>query len=176
MTAFLQEIGWLDGVAFCAIAFLVVRGFVRGCSGELGRLVAVCAAAALGFFGFAPVLRLVLSAGLFSANPHAGRLVAFLLLVVVCIALWLGLGRLLSEFIRLVVAQPFDAILGGIIGGVKAFVLIAALCTFGLLQPSERGREDFEKRSLAAQKLSPLLQRFTSTPAVKAKGGYDGSR
>ena len=78
MPTFIKEIGWVDAVAFGAVAFLVIRGFVRGCSGELGRLVAICAAAATGFFGFAPVSRLVLQAQLFQANPYAGRLIAFL--------------------------------------------------------------------------------------------------
>lgn len=162
MPTFLKEIGWVDAAAFGAVAFLVVRGFIRGCSGELGRLLAVCAAAGAGFLGFAPVSRLVLSAKLFSANPYAGRLVSFILLLVVCVAVWLFLSRTLSEALRLVVAQPFDAILGGIIGGLKAFILVAVLCTFGLLNPSEQGRTTFKDQSVAAQKLSPLLKRFTS--------------
>ncbi len=162
MPTFIKEIGWVDAVAFGAVAFLVIRGFVRGCSGELGRLVAICAAAATGFFGFAPVSRLVLQAQLFQANPYAGRLIAFLVLCVVCIALWLGLSRLLSELIRLVVAQPFDALLGGVIGGVEAFILVAVLCAFGLLNPSAEGRAQFREQSFAAQKLAPLLHRFTA--------------
>jgi uncharacterized membrane protein required for colicin V production len=162
MPAFLKELGWLDALALGTVSFLVLRGFVRGCSGELGRLVAVCTAAAIGFFGFAPVSRAVLSLSLFSANLYAGRLAAFILLFVVCIAVWLGLGRLLSEAIRLVVAQPFDAILGGLIGGLKAFILVAVLCAFGLLNPNAAERTRLQEQSLTAQKLSPLLKRITS--------------
>jgi len=159
---FLKEIGWLDGLALAAVAFLVLRGFVRGCSGELGRLVALGAATALGFFGFAPVSRLVLSAKLFNANLYAGRLVVFILLFVVCTALWLGLRSLLSEAIRLVVAQPFDSILGGIIGGIKAFIFVAVLCTFGLLNPNAAERKNLQEKSFTAQQFSPLLKKITS--------------
>lgn len=162
MLALLTEIGWLDALALGAVACLVILGFVRGCSGELGRLVAVCTAAAIGYFGFAPVSRSVLSVSLFSANLYAGRLAAFILLLVVCIAVWLGLSRLLSEAIRLVVAQPFDAILGGIIGGIKAFILLAVLCAFGLLNPNADERTRLQEHSVTAQKLSPLLKRITS--------------
>jgi len=158
----LKDIGWMDGLALGVIAFLVVLGFVRGCSGELGRLVAVGSAAALGFFGFAPVLRVVGSAKLFSANPYAVRLVTFILLFVVCIALWLGLRHLLAEGIKLVVAQPFDAILGGIIGGIKAFIFVAVCCTFGLLNPNAAERTRLQQESIAVQKLSPYLEKFTS--------------
>jgi uncharacterized membrane protein required for colicin V production len=162
MPIILKQIGWLDGLALAAIAFLVIRGFVLGCSGELGRLVAILSAAAVGFFGFAPVSRLVFSASLFGANVYAGRLVVFILLLVVCVALWLGLRRLLSEGIRLVVDQPFDSILGGIIGGIKAFVLVAVMCAFGLLNPNSAERTRLQEKSFAAQKLSPLLNKITS--------------
>lgn len=162
MLDLVKEIAWVDALAFGAAAVLVLLGFVRGCSGELGRLVAVCAAAAAGGFGFAPVSRLVLSARLFGANPYAGRLVAFIVLFVVCGALWLGLRKLLAEALRLVLAQPFDAILGGVIGGVKAFVLVAVLCTFGLLNPNEAERTRFQQGSVTAKRLAPLLQRITA--------------
>jgi uncharacterized membrane protein required for colicin V production len=162
MPLFLKEIGWMDGLALCAVLFLVIRGFVCGCSGEIGRFVGVVTAAAAGFFGFAPLARAVLAAGLFHANPYAGRLVVFILLSVVCIALWLGLRRLLAGAIRLAIAQPFDAILGGVFGGIQAFILVAVLCAFGLLSPRESDRARFQQHSVTAQKLAPLLKRITS--------------
>lgn len=158
----LRDIGWMDGLALGVVAFLVILGFVRGCSGEIGRLVAVGAAAALGYFGFVPVLRVVLSARLFASNFDAARLVTFILLFVICIALWLGLRHFLAEGIKLVVAQPFDSILGGIIGGVKAFIFVAVCCTFGLLNPNAAERSQLQKKSVAVQKLAPYLEKFTS--------------
>ena len=68
----------------------------------------------------------------------------------------------LSQGIRLVLAQPFDAIMGGVIGGIKAFVLVSVLCAFGLLNPREEGRTRFQEDSVTAQKLAPLLKRITS--------------
>lgn len=162
MLTYFKEFGTLDYLALGAVAFLVIRGFFSGCSGELGRLAGAVTAAAVGYFGFAPVARVVLSAKMFDANPYAGRLIVFILLSVVCIALWLGLRRLLADAIRLAVAQPFDAILGGVIGGIKAFILVAVLCTLGLLNPREKDRAQFKQHSVTAQKLAPLLKRMTS--------------
>lgn len=159
---FFKEVGALDYLAFGAAAFLVVRGFMRGCSGELGRLVATLAAAAFGYFGFRGVARLVLTAKLFGDNPYAGRLVAFILMAVLCIAVWLFLRHVLADGLRLVIAQPFDAMLGGMIGGIKAFVGVAVLCTLGLLGPKESDRARFKEQSLTAQKLAPLLKNLTS--------------
>ena len=162
MLTFFKAFEPLDYLAFGAVAVLVIRGFLSGGSGEIGRLVGVVTAAAVGYFGVAPVARLVMSSNLLHANPYAGRLIAFILLAVVCIALWLGLRRLLADAIRLAIDQPFDAILGGVIGGIKAFVLVAALCTLGLLSPREQDRTAFQQHSVTAQKLAPLLNRITS--------------
>lgn len=162
MTTLLEEIGWMDTLAFGAVALLVIRGFVRGCSGEVGGLLALAAALTVGIFGFTPVSQAVLSARLFHENPAAGRLVVFILLLVVSIAVWLAIGRLIREAIRLVVAQPFDAILGGMIGGFKAFVLVAVACAFGLLNPNEAERARFQERSATARGISPLIRRLVA--------------
>lgn len=162
MLTFVKEIGWLDGLALAVITVLVILGFVRGCSGELGRLLALGVAAAAGYFGFSPLSKFVLASNLFKANVYAGRLVVFIVLLVVCIALWLGLRHLLAEGIKLVVAQPFDAILGGVIGGLKAVIFVAICCTFGLLNPNAAERNQFQKKSVTVQKLSPFLEKITS--------------
>ena len=162
MMTFFKEAGALDYLAFGGVAFLVVRGFVRGCSGELGRLVGTLAAAGIGYFGFGAIARLVLSAQLFNGNPYAGRLIVFILMAVLCLAVWFGLSHLLTDALQLAIAQPFDAILGGMIGGVKAFVVVAALCTLGLINPKESDRVRFQERSVTAQKLAPLLKNLTS--------------
>ena len=39
MPMFLKEIGWLDYLAFGTVAFVVTRGFMNGCSGEIGLFV-----------------------------------------------------------------------------------------------------------------------------------------
>lgn len=162
MTDFFSQMRLLDIAAVLAVAFLVIRGFIRGCSGETGRMVGIVAAAAFGYFGFGAVNGAVQASKMFNGNPYAGRLIAFMVLLVVCIAIWLGLSRLLAEGIRLVLPQPFDAIVGGVIGGIQAFILVAILCTMGLLNPRESDRAAFQDQSLTAQKFAPFLKRFTS--------------
>ncbi len=164
MPAFIAQMGLLDYLAFGVVAWLVIRGFMRGCSGEISGLVGLLTAAMIGYFGFAPVEQTVLAAKLLAANPYAARLITFMLLLVVCLSVWLLLGRVLKEAIQFVVRQPFDALLGGIIGGLKAFVAVAALCTLGLLSPHEADRARLKNSSLTVKKLAPLLHRMT-TPA-----------
>jgi uncharacterized membrane protein required for colicin V production len=162
MAAFFGQMTAWDWLAFGGVALLVVRGFVRGCSGEVSGLVGLLAAVAVGYFGFGPVERTVLAAKLFAANPYAGRLIAFMLILVLGLSIWLLLGRLLKEGLQTAIRQPFDALLGGVIGGAKAFVAVAALCALGLLNPREEGRAKLLNDSVTVQKLAPLLQRITT--------------
>ena len=162
MITFLKTVGIMDLLMLLAVVFLVVRGFIHGCSGEMGHLIGVAVACAAGFFCFAPVADAVASVKLLAANPSAARLIVFVLVLIICIAIWLGVKHLLSEAIRLVLAQPFNAIVGGIIGGIKACIFIFILCALGLLNPLENGRKRFYENSVTVQKLAPLLKPITS--------------
>jgi uncharacterized membrane protein required for colicin V production len=169
MASFIGQMGGWDYLAFGGVAILVVRGFLRGCSGEISGMAGLLSAVAVGWFGFGPVERAVLAAGLFGANPYAARLVAFLLILVAGLAVWLLLGHLLKEVLQTAIRQPFDALLGGIFGGGKAFVAIAALCALGLLNPDEASRDKLQGGSVTVNRLAPLLQKIT-TPRSPAAG------
>ncbi len=162
MITFFKEAGLWDYLIFAGVAFFVIRGFVRGCSGEMARLVGTVTAAAVGYFGFAPIANLVLANNLFDGNEYAGRLVVFILMAVLCIAIWFGFSYFLSEALSLAIAQPFDALVGGVIGGVKAIVLVAVLVTLGLLNPKAETRDRIKSQSSTTRLLAPVLQHITS--------------
>lgn len=161
MLAFLRHIGLLDGIAFCLVAWLVIRGFKHGFSGEIGRFFGFAAGTAVGVFGYKPIARTVLATKLFIANPYAGRFIAFIVLLVVCIAVWLLVRYLFADGIKLVLPQPADAIAGGVLGGIKAAVIILALCALGLLNPQENARTRLQEMSVTVQKLAPFLEPVT---------------
>ncbi len=160
MITFIKSISVVDWLTFGIAAFMVFRGFSNGCSGEIGRLVGVLAAAAAGFFGFTPVSRAVFSAGLLGANQQASRLIVFIIMLVACFSIWLFVSRLLADGIRLVLKQPFDTVVGGVIGGIKAFVLIAVVCMFEIMQPKPSDEKDAAERSFTTQKMLPLIRRI----------------
>jgi uncharacterized membrane protein required for colicin V production len=114
-------------LAYGAAAFLVIRGFLRGFSGEVGGLAGLAAAAGTWAFGMAPAERAVAATGGFAGSPQAGRLAAFVLVLAGCIAVWLLLGRLLKTALQTTIRQPADAILGGGIGAAKAWLVILAV-------------------------------------------------
>lgn len=157
------ELGWVDLGAAGLMLFLVIQGLYRGCSGQLGRLFAMVSAAAFAYYGFKPVFGMVLEYGLLRENPFAARLIALVLVVVVSLTVWLILHHWLSDTIGMALRQPFDAILGGVIGGTKAFIIIAMFCTFIQLNPVASERNRLWSRSHSIRWLAPLIKHFSES-------------
>lgn len=141
MPAWLHSCSPLDWLLLAAALFLVVRGFVRGCSGEIGRLIGAAAAAAALLFARAPAARLAALAPAVRDSPFARGVLALTLLIVAAVSVWLLAGRLFARLIKLAVPQPLDAILGGVIGAIKVFLLIFILCVMGLAGPRTTAKD-----------------------------------
>jgi len=155
-----KGIGWIDGIVLAAILYLLVRGFIRGASGELSRLIASCLMAAVFIFGF-PLLQNAIKASAFLSDyPQAGRLTAFIVMAVATIALWLLSRKLLAHSISLVIPKPFDHVLGGIFGGIKAVILVALLCAWGFLSTTENVQQQAARHSIFIENLSPLFSKL----------------
>jgi len=155
-----KDIGWIDGIVLLVIVYLLIRGFVRGASGELSSLISFCAMAALFVFGFAPLQQMMKASAFLSGYPQASRFVAFILIAVAAVALWLLLRKLLSHSIGLVLPKPFDHVLGGIFGGISAVIFVALLCAGGLLSATENAQQQAASRSVFIEKLRPLLSKL----------------
>jgi len=155
-----KEIGWIDGLALTLILVLLIRGFIRGASGELSSLISSCAMAALFIFGFQPLLRWVKASSFLADYPQASRLITFILIAVAVIALWLLSRKLLAHSISLVIPKVFDHVLGGIFGGVKAVILVALLCAYGFFGTAANTQPQAAGRSVLIEKLNPLLSKL----------------
>ncbi len=160
MITFIKSITVVDWLTFGIAAFMVFRGFRNGCSGEIGHLIGILAAVAVGFLGFTPVSRAVFSAGILNSNQQAGRLIVFIIMLVACFSIWLFVSHLLADGIRLVLQQPFDTVVGGVIGGIKAFVMISVVCMFEIMQPKKTDKDATSEKSIITQKMAPLIKRI----------------
>jgi len=155
-----NTIGWLDGIVLVVILCLLLRGFIRGASGELSSLLSLCAMAALMGFGFLPLLQMIQASAFLSDYPRASRFIAFILMTVAAIALWLLSRKLLARSISLVLPKLFDHLLGGIFGGVKAVIVVALLCAGGFLGSAENAQPQTQTRSAVIEKLTPLFSKL----------------
>jgi hypothetical protein len=88
-------------------------------------------------------------------------------LFVIGLALWYGLGRLLTSGLQLVVAQPFDRILGGVIGGMKAIAVVAILCVCGLMSPRASDHHVVVSNSRVGKELAPWITHFSAPAKVE---------
>lgn len=163
----LLAVGWIDWVALVVALILVVRGFVRGCSVELAQLISLVVAIATAYFCFVPLLRMINATGFFVAHAYAAHVVTFVVLFVIGLALWYGLGRLLTSGLQLVVAQPFDRILGGVIGGMKAIAVVAILCVCGLMSPRASDHHVVVSNSRVGKELAPWIAHFSAPAKVE---------
>ena len=155
-----KDIGWIDGIILLVILYLLIRGFIRGASGELSSLISLCAMAALLIFGFPPLLQMIKTSKFLTGYPHASQFIAFILIAVASIALWLLSRKLLAHSISLVLPKVFDRVLGGIFGGISAVIFVALLCAGGFLSATENAQQQAANRSVFIEKLNPLLTKI----------------
>jgi len=157
-----KGIGWIDGLVLLVILFLLIRGFIRGASGELSDLISAVAMAALFLFGFPPLLAKLKTLAFLAAYPQASLFIAIILIAVAVIALRLLLRNVLARSISLILPKLFDRILGGIFGGISAVIFVIILCAFGFLSATENAQQQAATRSVVIEKLTPLISKLTN--------------
>ena len=155
-----KGIGWIDGLVLSVILFLLIRGFVRGASGELSSLISSVAMVVFFIFGFPPLLGKLKALTVLASYPQASGFIAFILIIVAAIVIWLVLRNVLARSISLILPKLFDRILGGIFGGIKAVILVIFLCAFGFLSTTENAQQQAAKRSVVIEKLRPFLTKL----------------
>lgn len=163
MVAWVQNYSALDYLIFAVAFFLVVRGFLRGCSGELGFLIGIAAAAAVLIFEGGPVENIIRSLPIVRESAFACQVLTLTVMLVVCVSVWLLVGHLFSRLIKLAVSQPLDAILGGVLGTVKVLLLICILCVIGLISSRGEGKGTagfLQKWSSVVQRVTPWIKPF----------------
>ncbi|MBP5320685.1 MAG: CvpA family protein [Kiritimatiellae bacterium] len=166
MPEWLQNCSILDYLIIAVALFLVIRGFFRGCSGEIGQLLGIVAATFAVFLCRAPVSSAVSACPSLNNNPFACSLLSALAILVVGIVAWLLVGRVCAKLISLAVPQPLNAILGGIIGLLKVFLLVCMLCHLGIIGSTEKSGEEtpLQRWSVLVDKVTPWIKPL-STPS-----------
>lgn len=110
----------------CVVVLLlfILRGAWRGLTGELAPLAGLVACGGIIWFGYAP-LKTLLAERFTALQPDAQTFYAALVILLIGGAAFFLVGHLIKKIGEWVVPQPFNAILGALIGGAKAFVLIS---------------------------------------------------
>ena len=123
----------LDWVLFIVAAIFVVAGMFQGFSGQLGSLAGLAAALVAGYFLFAPVRGMVAAGGWFSNGAALSGVAAAVDFVLALVTFGL-VRRIVAKFVSFLVPQPANAIVGMLVGLVKAIVIVGLLTGAGLVQ------------------------------------------
>lgn len=135
MTEFLKTGSFADILFFIVAAVFVIRGFIRGFSGEIGSLLGVVAAVATAYFGSSGVSAFIRASGWGGESKLLVEVTVFAVMLVACVAAWLLVSFAAKALLKSIFGQPFDSVLGGVVGGAKAIALLALLCSLGWLMP-----------------------------------------
>ncbi len=135
MTEIFKNCSLVDLAFFIVAAVLVIRGFIRGFSGEVGSLLGILAAVSVVYLGNGYVSSLIRATGWGRGSALLVDVSVFVTMLVLCIASWLLISLLAKKLLKCIFPQPFDSILGGVVGGAKAVAILALLCTLGWLMP-----------------------------------------
>lgn len=110
----------------CVVVLLlfILRGAWRGLTGELAPLAGLVACGGIIWFGYAP-LKALLASSFTTLQPDAQTFYSALAILLIGGTAFFLVGHLIKKIGEWVVPQPFNAILGALIGGAKAFILIS---------------------------------------------------
>lgn len=114
----------LTTVLAVILLLFVLRGAWRGLTGELAPLVGLIACGGILWFGYAP-LHTALAQALPNLEEKACVFYSALAITVVGFVVFFILACLVKRVGAWVVPQPFNAVLGGLIGGAKAVLMIS---------------------------------------------------
>jgi len=171
----------------------VLRGAWRGLGGELAPLAGIVAFGGTLWFGYPP-LHEALADALPSLEPQAAIFYAATAICALGCTVFFVIATLLRKVVSIIFPQPFNSILGALVGACKAFVLVSVLSTllsiaqngfFGLRSLSEENpvtssvaqfwKERFELVAQAAIPPGDAAEDAAKTAKPpKAKGSGDG--
>ncbi len=126
-------------VVAAVLLFFALRGAWHGLSGEVAPLVGLVVCGGTLWFGYKPLH--TLAAGLV-AEQAAGTAAFYSALgvVVAGMALFLVVSRLTRGVLGFIVPQPFNAILGCLVGAAKGFFLISVAASVAWMVRERAGR------------------------------------
>jgi len=142
----LPPVSLVDVIAFAAVALGAVRGYFRGLSGELARVISLVAAFALGLRFYGPLSEWVLAyTRIAEENAPVAAFIITVLAAVVCLFL---LRYLLKRVMKIVIEERADKTGGVIAGLLRTSVMVLIVFLALNLWPNERLNRIFGEESL----------------------------
>ena len=141
-----SPVSLVDVIALAAIALGTVRGYFRGLSGELARVISLVAAFAIGLRFYEPLAEQVMAYTRISGEN--APVAAFIITVAAAIVCLFLMRFVLKRIMKVVIEERADKV-GGVIAGLLRSVLVVLIVFLALnLWPNERLNRVFGEESL----------------------------
>ena len=153
----------LDYLLVIVMAALGGWGLWRGIAGEIAAVAWIATALVVGFFAYAPICGVVgtfVSAG--GSGGGGAGLASVGLTVFVALVAALLVRFLVRKFVSVLLPQPWNAILGGLVGVLKGAVLVAALVAVGLIETGPLASGFFASHSAIVKLLAQAADSYKS--------------
>ena len=145
--------GWVDAGALVFLGVSVVIGAVRGMAGEFARLLAFAAGLAVLSTSLGPV-----RAAAFPGDSTSQSVLAFAACVVIAALVGCAVRAAARRFLRLLVGQPADGLLGAVMRGASAVATLVALFAFAKLFPFPALQRTLFEESVSGRAALPAVE------------------
>ncbi|MDD5708501.1 MAG: CvpA family protein, partial [Kiritimatiellae bacterium] len=159
VTAGLSAGDWVDLLCLAVLLTCMVLGGVRGLSGLLSSFIGLLVAISCGGLLYGPVAGAMRQADYCREHPWAGRVMPYVVAVVVCLIAYLMLRLLLVRFFKLIVEQPAERILGIVAGLAQGLLMLGLAFSLASLLPAESAlSKAFCENSRVGRRAVPWLR------------------
>jgi uncharacterized membrane protein required for colicin V production len=136
----------VDVGALVILLFGVWRGFRRGLSGELARLISLAVVMLVGWHAHEPLGEIV--AGATRLSPEQSRLAAFLVAILAAGLCMFVLRLVLRQIMEFKFKNPLETVGGMVAGFLRSFILVALIVVAAGLTPILYFQRVFAEESL----------------------------
>ena len=164
----LSVAGWIDVAVLALLGIAAVLGAVRGLAGELARLLAIATGMAVLSGASGPV-----RAHLFPGEGASQTILAFALTVVAAGLAGSAAGAGARRFLKLLVGQPADGILGAFVRVCTTGAVLLAVFAFLRLLPSEQVEDVVFRQSVSGRVAAPYADWIAGR--ISSAAGGDGA-
>ncbi len=147
--------GWVDAIVAVALALAALAGAIRGLGGELGRIAACIVGITVGYFAHAPIRQNV-----FTGSAETYAVLAVAATAVAAVLAGLLAKWLVSRFLRILIGQPADSILGAVLCCFSSAVVLLAVFAVVRMIPIGSVQETVFEKSMSGRFASPIVESF----------------
>ena len=144
--------GCIDATAIALIVIFCIAGSVRGFAGECGRFFALASGIAITL-----LLYPLLKTHVFDGSELPWKVLSMVGAILVAAIVGLLVNFLTKKFLRIIVGQPADAIIGAIVSMLTTSIAIVVACFFLYSLPNERIQKTLFQDSMTGRLSEPLI-------------------